>query len=125
MATSDEVAAKLPGLQFSVTGTRRFAAPASGMHSGEITLRCEVTDVGLFDAAVAKLDGYKMFSSCTEEIITALGMELDSLTTTLQQAHLLERALRREIAGKDKELKEMQRFLADLEQELGIKMPER
>lgn len=124
MSTSDEVTAQLPGLQFSVKNVQR-SLTATGACSGLITLRCTVSDQALFEAAVRKLDGYKVFSSCTEEIITALGMELDSTVSDLQRAQLLEKALRRELAKKDDELTKMQDFLAQLERELGIIMPGR
>jgi hypothetical protein len=119
MATADEVTAELPGLHFSVRATQRYAS-LNGVHSGTILLHCTVSAEELFEAAVEKLDGYRMFSSCTEEIITALGMELDSLTGTLKRSQLLEAALRREIDKKDKEIDKMKEFLAQLERELGI-----
>ena len=84
MATTHDVKESLPGLQFRVESSRRITVNVSGRQRGEIVLVCECKDVKMFNAAVEKLNGFKMFSELAEEITDALGAALDSTDQELK-----------------------------------------
>jgi uncharacterized protein YicC (UPF0701 family) len=86
MANTNDVKERLPGLQFRVESNARMSAGASGLQRGKITLICEFKEIKLYNAAIEKLNGFKMFSELAEEITDALGAELDSTDQQLKDA---------------------------------------
>lgn len=119
MGTKEEVEDQLPGLRFSVD---RYSTRSNslGRLYGNVTLTCEITDKDLWERAIAELDGYKIFSSTTEELFKALGDALDSADGQLAQALSREKALQEELEAERKESERLRGVLARLESELGL-----
>lgn len=118
MATTNDVNGRLPGLQFRVESSNRVGAAITGTQRGKIVLVCEFNDIKLFEAAAAKLNGFKLFSELAEEITDALGAELDSTDQQLRDALAENTRLAAEGAGKDLEIGRLRRLLASLDDEL-------
>ena len=117
MATSKskQVADRLPGLRFRlVEATRQSKA------TGIVTLRCEIYDLDLWERAKNHFDGYKIFTSPTEEIIGALGNELDDTAELLRQEQQATQLLRQELQEKDETIAKLQGVLARIGVNLGI-----
>lgn len=85
MGTTDDVKKRLPGLQFRVKKSTKAGKTVAGTQHGYIELRCEFTDVKMFEAAVNKLHGFKIFGELAEEIVDAIGEELDNTHKSLKQ----------------------------------------
>lgn len=118
MGTSQEVVEQLPGLQFRVESFQRGRETAAGTHHGTIQLHCEMKEWALFDEAVKKLNGFKMFSSLAEELTDALAEELNNTAQTLGEAQQEIEALRAEGAEKDAEIARLRGLLQDIEADL-------
>lgn len=119
MADNDNVSEALPSLQFTVKEAALLGT-GTGVRYGILVLRCTVRDIPLWEAAVEKMDGYKVFSSTSEEIMDALGMEL---TETRGVASSLRRMIYRqknELEDKEQELQKMREFFREIETDLGI-----
>jgi hypothetical protein len=115
-----ETKEKLPGIQFAVKDAL-LGGSGTGIRYGRIELFCTVHDATLFDLAVEKLDGYRIFSSTAEEVMDALNMELNTIEEQLKAHKRLERRLRLQLEEKDTELANLRRFFAEVEDSLGIK----
>lgn len=118
MATTQDVKERIPGLQFRVESSVRMRASADGKQRGQITLICEFEDVRLFDAAVDKLNGFKVFSELSEEVTDALGAALDSTDQQLQEALAANEALSSTIADKNREIERLRDLLAVIEDDI-------
>lgn len=86
MGTTADVKKDMPGLQLRVEDATKAGKTAAGTQHGIITLRCEFTDPRMWDEAIKKLNGFKIFGELAEEIVDALGAELDKTMETLEQA---------------------------------------
>lgn len=115
MANTVDVKKSLPGIQFRVEDATKGAKTAAGTQHGIIKLRCEFTEPALWDAAIQKLDGFKIFSDIAGEIVDAIGEELDKTMETLSQAQARCAALELSNAEKDKENLRLRRLLLTVE----------
>ncbi len=118
MGTTQDVKDRIPGLQFKVAASTHGKKTVSGTRHGHIELRCEYTDVTLFNAAVDKLNGFKVFGSLSDEIVDALGAELDDTDDKLKQALDENRRLIAEGLKKDQEIERLRGLLQTIEAEL-------
>lgn len=84
MGAKEDVEKTLPGLRFTVRGSGKHATP-SGKIIGELVLRCEIIDPALWEPAIKKLDGLKIFSTSIEEVLDALGEELNNKEVSLSE----------------------------------------
>lgn len=119
MSEPDAPEEKLPGIQFSVKDAL-LGGSGTGVRYGRIELFCVVHDAKLFDMAVEKLDGYRIFSSTAEEVMDALSMELNTVEERLKAHKRLERMLRLQLEEKDAEIAKLKGFFTELEVDLGI-----
>ena len=119
MGASDEVIEKLPGLQFRVESSAQGKPTVGGARHGQIHLRCEFTDEKMFEAAVAKLHNFKIFSTLTEELTDALCEALDSTEQTLTQAQEQIVELQHEVSEKDAEIARLRALLRSIEDDLN------
>lgn len=86
MGTTADVKKDMPGLQLRVEDATKAGKTVAGTQHGIIKLRCEFTDPRMWDEAIKKLDGFKIFGELAEEIVDAIGAELDKTMETLDQA---------------------------------------
>ncbi len=119
MGTTKDVKDRLPGLQFRVEAATQGKKTASGTQHGIITLRCEYRDVTLFEAAVEKLNGFKLFGELAQEIVDALGSELDETDSSRKAALREVERLTAEGKEKDAEITRLRALLDVIEVELG------
>ena len=119
MGDSKALERTLPGLKFTVKSAEQKAA-TNGKRKGLITLRCDIEDKSLWDAAVAKLDGYVIFSSTTEEILNAFSNELNTTDAQLQMALAREQELLEVIQQKEEDIASLRQILSDIGVDLGI-----
>lgn len=120
MGSSEDVKQRIPGLKFNVVKHGYTGSLRPSVKRGEIHLGCEFTERDLFDRAVEKLDGFKMFSTVAEEFEAALSHELDSTNSELRQAQDRCRELEQELVSKDETIAQLRGVLAKLEADLGI-----
>lgn len=120
MGTTQDVKDRMPGLRFRLSSKRSSSTPTlSGTFHGNIELACEFTDKKLFDAAAEKLDGFKMFSELAEEMVDALGEELDNTAQTLLQAQQEIVVLKESCAEKDAEIERLRGLLQVIDVDLA------
>lgn len=112
---SRQVEDKLPGLRF-----RLIEATRQSKSTGIVTLRCEIYDRDLWERAKGHLDGYKVFTSPTEEIIGALGNELDDTANALRDANRVIELQKEELKKRDETIAKLQAVLAQIGVNLGI-----
>lgn len=121
MGTASEVEDRIPGLKFSVvSAVLSSGSTAKGTLVGTITLRCDIKDTLMFRRATEKLNGLKIFSTVTEEIMDALSDELNSTDRQLRDALAREAALTNQLRAKEDEVSMLRTALADIGTELGI-----
>lgn len=120
MSALDETEERLPGLRFHVVSSALTKSFGGGVRTGTITLRCEVRELELWEMAVEKLNGLKLFSSTTEEMIAALSYELTHTDVRLQEALDREKELLEEISSKEEEVARLRGILRDIGAELGV-----
>lgn len=118
MGTQEDVKERLPGLQFRVEEARIEKPTAVGTRHGRITLHCEYQDRGLFEAAVAKLNGFKVFCELAEELTDALGEELDNTVSELMAKNQELEELKKALALEQAETTRLRKLLATVELEL-------
>lgn len=119
MGTTKDVKDRLPGLQFRVESTIRSAKTVAGTWHGTIVLRCEFRENAMFEAAIKKLDGFKVFTELAEEMVDALSEELDNTAQTLTEAQAEIEALKQEGVIKDAEIERLRGLLQSLEDDLN------
>lgn len=120
MSTLEDTEDKLPGLRFHVLSSSYTANSTGQIHHGCISLKCEVTDKEMWTMAIDKFEGFKVFSSLTEEVQAALGYALDSTDNQLQMALEREKELLKEVLDRDNEIARLQQILHDIGVELGV-----
>lgn len=118
MASTNDVKESLPGLQFRVESQARMSGGAGGTQRGKITLICEFRDIKLYNAAVEKLNGFKMFSELAEELTDALGAELDNTDQQLKAALVANEGLVATIVEKDQEIARLRGLLKGIDDEI-------
>ena len=110
---------KLPGLRFY--GVRsEIRSNRVGVRTGTITMLCEVHDEALWEMAVEKFEEFKVFSSTTEEMLSALGDALTSTDTELQEARLREQEAWAAVKEKSARIEELETILASIGADLGL-----
>ena len=119
MATTADVKKSLPGIQFRVESSTKGAKTLVGTQHGTIQLRCEFTEPELFDAAIQKLNGFKIFGELAQEIVDALGDELDNTDKDLKAALIENENLTADNLKKDREIERLRGLLQNLEDELN------
>lgn len=115
---AEEVEA-LPCLQFTVK-LATLTASSSGTQRGILELVCVVRDEAMWEAAVAKMDGYSVFESTMDEILDAMGLELTEQTNEAASLKRVVSRLRSELAAKEEKLQKLTNTLAVLETDLGF-----
>lgn len=91
-----------------------------GHLNGRVTLLAQVQDSAQWDAAIDKLQGFRLFTTSTEETLSAFSMELDAAHEELQVRRLRETELVNELAQKNTELQQLRAALAAIGHDLGI-----
>ncbi len=109
-----DVEDKVPGLRFSVKESSRAA------RFGIVTLHCIVNDVEMWDNAVEKLDGLKLFSTTSQEVMDALGEELTLQVKEVGDLGKLMVKLQRELDAQIAKNNEMQAMLTKIGIDLGL-----
>jgi hypothetical protein len=120
MGATKEVEDTLPGLRFTVERSTVQAPTHLRFRVGTIHLRCEFTDGELWNAALKKLNGLKLFSSVVDDVVSALGHALDSTEAELRETKGREEELQQIIHEKDREIAELRRLLSSIGIDLGI-----
>lgn len=119
MGTTQDVKDRIPGLQFRLSSKTNKSTPTmAGTFHGTIELACEFKDKKMFDAAAEKLDGFKMFGELSEEIVDALGEELDNTAQTLAQAQREIVELKAVVDARDAEITRLRGLLQVIEDDL-------
>lgn len=118
MGTTQDVKERLPGLQFRVEKSIKGRHTFGGTQHGRVELLCEFRDPKLFEAAVEKLNGFKLFGELAEEIVDALGAELDSTVQTLAQVQQEVVELKQANVEKDAEIIRLRELLRSIEIDL-------
>ena len=72
----------------------------------------------MFDAAIKKLDGFKVFGELAEEMVDALSEELDNTDSGLKTALAENVNLTAIIAERDQEIERLRSLLQSIEVEL-------
>ncbi len=118
MGTSGDVKEKLPGIQFRVASSSAKAVRFQGKFTGRIELYCEFREPRMFDAAVEKLNGFKVFSELSEEITDALGAELDNTVQILTEVQQEVADLKQALEARDAEIARLRGLLQTIEDDL-------
>jgi ElaB/YqjD/DUF883 family membrane-anchored ribosome-binding protein len=119
MGNTSDVEKDLPGLRFyGVVAEER--ANRVGTRTGTITMSCEIHDKKLWDMAIEKFEDFKVFSSATEEVLSALSDELDTTYEELQEANAKLEEAQATIREKDDKIAELEGILATIGADLGI-----
>lgn len=119
MGNTADVKAALPGIQFRVEDSTKGAKTLAGTQHGIIKLRCEFTEPELWDAAIQKLDGFKVFGDIAGEIVDAIGEALDNTDKDLKAALIENENLTADNLEKDREIERLRGLLQQLEVELN------
>jgi acyl transferase domain-containing protein len=119
MGSTTDVAEALPGLRFYGV-VAELRANRVGTKTGTITMSCEVHDRKLWEMAVEKFEDFKVFSSTTEEMLTALGDALDATDGELHMARQNEQKALASVQEKEARIKELEGILAVIGVDLGI-----
>jgi hypothetical protein len=110
-----EVEDRIPGVRFSVSDATRTK------RAGYVVLRCDVNDVALWDACVAKLNGLKIFSGdLVDEVLGALGGALTDKEEELQAEQQRTLAVQKELEETKAELARLRGLMHSVGMELGI-----
>ena len=109
-----EVEDRVPGLRFSVKTATRSA------RAGMVVLHCVVDDVALWDRVVERLDGLKLFSTMSEEIVDALGEELTAKVNEVSEYKACIEALQAEVAEQLEKNQRLQGLLSNVGLNLGL-----
>lgn len=110
-----EVENRVPGVRFSVVETSR------SKRSAKVVLRCDVDDVELYDAAVAKLNGLKLFSGdFAGEVMDALGDELTNKHTALGEKDEQIKLLLTSLGEATKEIERLTGIMQKVGLDLGL-----
>ena len=120
MSALEETEDRLPGLRFHVISSDLKKSSGGVLQYGTIVIRCEVFDRELWNMAVERLDGFKLFSSTTEELLSALGSELTHTDTQLQESLDREKELNADIGAKEAEIARLRAILHDIEVDFGV-----
>jgi ElaB/YqjD/DUF883 family membrane-anchored ribosome-binding protein len=119
MGNTSDVEKDLPGLRFyGVIAEER--SNRVGTRTGTITMSCEIHDKKLWDMAIEKFEDFKVFSSATEEVLSALSDELDTTYEELQEANAKLEEVQATIREKDDKIAELEGILATIGADLGI-----
>lgn len=118
MATTSDVKKALPGIQFRVEEATKGAKTLAGTQHGILRLRCEFTDSAVWEAAIQKLDGFKVFGDIAGEIVDAIGEALDNTDKDLRAALIENENLTIDNMEKDREIERLRGLLQQLEVEL-------
>lgn len=118
MGSSDivrQVEDEIHGVRFTVDQSTRTKS------AGYVVLRCDVNDVKLWEACVAKLDGLKIFSGdLVEEVLGALGGALTDKEEELQAEQQRTLAVQKELEETKAELARLRDLMHAVGMELGI-----
>lgn len=110
-----EVENRIPGVRFTVASTER------GKRSAQVTLRCDVEDVALYEAAVAKLNGLKLFSGdMVGEVMDALGDELTTKQGELVDKDAVIVGLNNDLEDARREIDRLTRIMTNIGIDLGL-----
>lgn len=121
MANTTEVEKRIPGLRFQVVSSEVMARSTSTFNRvGYVKLRCEFSDRQLWELALDRFKDLKIFSGTTEELLGALGDELNSTDAQLKQARARESALLKELEKQREEVAKLRSTLAEIGVQLGI-----
>lgn len=119
MGSTRDVKDRIPGLQFRLESKQSLPKKtASGTFHGFIHLACEYKDVKLFEAAAEKLNGFKVFSDLSEEIVDAISEELDNTDKDLKAALIENENLTATILEKNAEIARLNGLLQVIDRDL-------
>ena len=118
MSTLKKLEDGLPGVRFHVV--------TSEVHMGQTRLigkaliTCEIDSKEAWDVVVDKLDGLKLFSCPTEELVAAMSDALHEADEHTRSVKIGSMTLEQQLQEKDEEIARLRAVLRSIEVDLGI-----